>query len=614
MLGAASNDRKIRDRRAALVEKATELGIPNADQRIEVLDANSLARWIEEHPTLAVSPLLGGIDTVATNFAGWAASNRHNTKWVSAASRDDLRTEIATIITGQSQLDLHIEGPSGLGKTRAVLEAFRGTPFESVVLYVNAADDLDPSLIPRLLNHRRAGVVVVDECGAKRHENLAGLLPTGSPVRLISIGEPDTYRTQHPSISLAPLKDEAIDKILAENQPSLWPEARRVIVQASAGNVRWALLLASGVLREAGVSAAELITIDNIRAYITRTLPEGRDFLACSVLALFTRIGYDRELSAELAVVAETLGFSVAELRAAARSLAERGLLTKQGRYRSVAPYPLAVYLASVAWEEFGDTIVRDLLPALDVTMAERLLARAADLGSHDLAQHAVERILGPDGPFASFERIAERDNSKLLVQLVIIAADAASEHLAALIGAASEDELRQQGSRLRRDLVWALEKLAWHTRTFEQAADSLLQLALAETESWSNNATGTWINLFGLRLPATAARPATRASYLASHAHGASAAERQLVVQACSRVFSPHEFVMVSPEVQGGVVVEPRGGPTTYGELWEHMSAAIVILRGLVDDEDATVASAALAALVQAIHPLLEVEPIRQR
>jgi len=90
---------------------------------------------------------------------------------------------------------------------------------------------------------------------------------------------------------------------------------------------------------------------------------------------------------------------------------------------------------------------------------------------------------------------VGEKIDSRLLIQVAIITPSDVTTHLASLIDVASDDELRSMKT-IRRNLIWALEKLVWHSATFEAAADMLLRLALAENETFSNNATGTWVSL----------------------------------------------------------------------------------------------------------------------
>lgn len=611
VLGRALNDKLIEERRSGLIEKALELQMTVDDDTFTVMDANALARWIEEYPALAASPLLRGMSEIVLDFGRWALSNRHNTKWISSESRQRLRDRIGTLIAEKDSLDLRIEGQSGVGKTRAVLEALRDDAYRPLVVYVPDTDGLPANLLPRLIMQDRVSIVVVDNCGARKHEALAGLIPTDSQLKLITIGEPDPYRSQSGLVLLGPLEDSTVQEVLDANEPSLWVEARRVVIDACGGNVRLAILVARKIVQDPHISAGDLITRDIIEKFITAELPDGQLFLACSVLALFTRIGFEGERRNELDLVASTLGVSSVELRSAAQSLTEAGLLGVHGRYRSVEPYPLAVYLAQYAWGVFSEQIVDSLLPSLNNTMAERLLTRAAEIGDYKPAKNAIRQILSPSGPFSSLEIITQQGNSSLLTQMAIVAPEEASAHISSLVGNASDQQLRETNA-IRRNLVWALEKLVWHRRTFTESADALLRLAQVETETFGNNATGTWTELFGLMLPGTAAHPDERAAYLSSVATSPAEDVRLLAVRGAARGLSLREFIVVSGEIQGGVVVEPRGTPASWEDVSQYQTAMIRLLRSLVDDPSPQVAEAALVELIRAIGPLIERDDLR--
>ncbi len=140
-----------------------------------------------------------------------------------------------------------------------------------------------------------------------------------------------------------------------------------------------------------------------------------------------------------------------------------------------------------------------------------------------------------------------------------------------------------------------------------------LLRLAVAENEDFSNNATGTWISLFGTMLPATAAGPEMRVSYLADAVRAGDPRIRALFVKAAHHALDWHETIMASAERQGGIVVEPRGTPATYGEAWSYRNSVINLLRtSVTEDPDPQVAEAALEAMISAIHPSLEVPALR--
>lgn len=611
VIGASLTPAKLEKRQAALLEEAAALGLQIDGELIKILHADSLASWAESFPALAAWSALGGYGPGTLTFEGWAASNKHTAAFVQSEERTTIQDSIRGLVTDSGTVDFRITGVSGLGKTRLVLETFRASGLEHLIVYLKA-DATPYTVLTHLMSQERTAIVVVDESTRDQHKSLAELIPSGSALRLITIGEPDSQAgLLAPIFTLQSFAGEAMDTVILRNQPSLGTELRRVIVETAGGNVGYALFLARRIAENPDIHTADLVTPDAIRQFVSQSLPTGSGFLACSVLALFSRIGYDGERASELDLVAATFGFTTNELRTAARGLAEAGLLSSHGRYRAVAPHPMAVFLATAAWEEYGDQIVRDLLPRLDSSMSARLFRRAADIGEFEPTRSAVLRLLKEDGPFASLEMIDRAGSSDLLTELAVMAPREVSRRLATMLTDADEDELRSRTS-IRRGLVWTLGKLVWHSYTFEEAADGLLRLALTENETWSNNATGSWVELFGLALPATAAKPLQRLNYLGRVVASEDPRVRSLAVQANTRALSMSESIMVSGELQGGRLVEGRGRPETWDEVGTYRTTALDYLAVLADDEDPSIAADAIDKLVATIHPILEQASLR--
>ena len=161
-------------------------------------------------------------------------------------------------------------------------------------------------------------------------------LESGGPVRLITIGQADASWSQTQPLSLSKLPDDVIDKALMQSFPTLWPEARRLVIDNCAGNIGWALYLAKVILKDPKASAADLIDASELGAFILSMVASDGDFLAVSVVALLSRIGVDGEKAAELELLAAGLDLPHEDLQAALRRLNDQGLVTKHGRYRAV--------------------------------------------------------------------------------------------------------------------------------------------------------------------------------------------------------------------------------------------------------------------------------------
>ena len=603
VLGAELTAQKIDRRRIALVEEAQALGLPTDD--LEVLDANALARWASEFPIFAISPLFGG--TVGfQDFETWSQSRAHQALWVAGVARQAVIDQIRSDMVGQRVDDIRIEGPSGIGKTRLAMEAMRGNEWTSLVAYVPDATAAGPSSLQHLLNGGRSVIMVVDECGRRQHEKLCEMMPVGVPLKLVTIGEADDHQLQAPLFVVEALEDDAVQEFLRVNHPTLWGEAQRFVVEHCAGNVEYAIFLANGIESAGAAEAAGIIAANDLTRFLALQLPAGDQYVLSSLLALFERVGWDRELRGELEAIAEYAGASVDDFEEAANDLEERGLLVRQGRFRAVVPHPVAVYLAASAWRANPQRIVEELLPSIDRNMALRLFRRAADLGTYEPAQQELLRLIAPEGPFGSLESIESHDLASFLTQLAIVAPVETARHISHLVAEASSEQLRAQ-TRSRRDLVWALEKLAWHQRLLEIGAGALLKLALAENESYSNNATGTWLDLFGAVLPATAATPEQRLTYLRRVSVDDDPVVRELAVRAAERGLSPHEAVSVSAELQGGALVAPRGGVRTPSERGDYQREVLGVLADLARDEEDEVRRRAEDVLIGALHPLID-------
>jgi hypothetical protein len=606
VVGKGLTDKMRVARHERLLAVAIELGLLSQDDqdRLRVYDGNMLARWASEHPSLVISGLAGGPGNVAIDHAEWSNRLVHRGIWTPDPKRTTaVAALIARIKTG-GVVDIRVQGESGVGKTRLVLEALRDQELSALVAYVDTPPSLSGELRRHLLNEGRSVILVVDDCPADVHAKLTEQLPSGTSSKLITIGQTGPATTPTPIVDVEPMAPADVENYLKANFASLSAEARRFIAAYSKGNLRWTIVLAQRVPETA--QAAELITRNDINAFIEAVLPEGRDFLSSTVLALLDRVGWDGELRYQLETLAAFVGRPTEELEAVGEELERRGLLTRHGRYRAVEPHPLAVFLAAEAWRNQAGRIVGDLLPRLDEGTALSLFQRVADLGRFEPAQSVLPVVLGDAGPFANLRTIERLGVGRLLTQLAIVLPDQVTLHLSEQIESESLDSLRGYSS-LRRDLVWTLEKLAWHRATFESAANSLLRLALAETESYANNATGTWVALFGTMLPGTAATPSQRADYLRAVARSSESDVRLLAIKAATHALIRLEGITVSAELQGGVLVEPRGSPATYGDAHAYHIAAVDVLEAISRDNHSTVARAAEDALVGSLRTLLD-------
>ena len=166
-----------------------------------------------------------------------------------------------------------------------------------------------------------------------------------------------------------------------------------------------------------------------------------------------------------------------------------------------------------------------------------------------------------------------------------------------------------------RRSMVEALKRMAVWKELFQDAALLLLALAEAETESWANNASGEFANLFSVGpgpLAPTEASPSGRFPVLRRSLLSDSPERKQLGIQACARALSAGYFHRVIGAEYQGVRREPDlWRPETYGDMfdayrstWDLMNESL----GYLDSEEK---AQAVKVLLSNARGLTRLEPL---
>ena len=195
-----------------------------------------------------------------------------------------------------------------------------------------------------------------------------------------------------------------------------------------------------------------------------------------------------------------------------------------------------------------------------------------------------VEDMCGPQSPFGQAEVILSDRGSRLFRSLVEVNPEATSRALSGVIYHLNEEELLAIRGDVRRNLVWALEKLCFHESSFEEAATSLLLLASAENESWGNNATGQFKQLFRPFLSGTEASPSLRMKVIDYALVSDRDSVRKLAVEALEQVIDTHGGSrMIGAEYQGSGEPLKEWRPKVWGEVFEYWDGALQRLCNLV-------------------------------
>jgi hypothetical protein len=579
--------------------------------RYSLLDASQLAEWASEDPELLrrFDHPVGGLMDLET----WGHDPLHGIPFHSTQQRHDT---IGAIAEWAQRLDpphlQRLEGLAGVGKTRLALEAMKGLKLAPITYYAPNRSDVDPALFAWLQARPGARMVlVIDECGPEEASSLrAQAERCGGRVRVLTIHRADRggamSSAPEPVHRLSPLETEQMERLVDTAFPQLPSEARRWVAQWSGGYVSLARALATALVTQPElVGAGMLARHSAVEQVLQALLPRANDQKAMKVVALLTRVGWEGDLAAEGKGVAEFIDIPWAAAQDIVARKVQDHLVQKQGRYRYVTPHILAVWLAAQVWDARGDSTL-ELLTALPTPGSKRaLIERLADFGDNEQASRVAHRLLSEDGLFSDLESIDDPTLAEIHGVLTLANPGAGLHALERILGALSVDELRSFNGG-RRHVVWTLEKLAWHRDTFFGAARLLLALAEAENESFANNATGTWRQLFQTYLGGTEVPAIERHILIVEALHSESVQRRLLGIQAIVSALAVYETRGGEAEHQRGRVVPAEYHPKTQAEARETRASALELLEVGLNDNEVVVREQATDALLQCARGLV--------
>ena len=299
---------------------------------------------------------------------------------------------------------------------------------------------------------------------------------------------------------LSPLDNVASEALVKLTAPTLPDNAKKKIIEFSEGFPIILTILADNFATHPDILSSSTLNALGINNVLDRIIvgrgigafPVDKVRAVLTTIALFKRIGWDDELSTQGQKVCENQGINWLEARRIVDEQEKRKLVAKGGRYRYVTPLPLAINLSSTWLQAMDNNTLSDFFGKLDVESQKAFLDRLADLGYTEYAKEILRSFLSS----FDFKALNSSRGSEIFLSLSKADHSHAMDVLNKILSSCSREQLLDFSAG-RRNIVWALAKIAWWKDTFASAASLLLKLADAENETWSNNATGTFVSLF---------------------------------------------------------------------------------------------------------------------
>ncbi|MCK5216545.1 MAG: hypothetical protein KAJ93_02090, partial [Methanosarcinales archaeon] len=328
-----------------------------------------------------------------------------------------------------------------------------------------------------------------------------------------------------------------------------------------------------------------------IRKLLWGRKPENTEaYKVISACALFKHFGFEGEVVEHRYFVAEKFcRINRDDFYGFAQEFIKRGILDKRHRYVHVVPIPLAIRLAADWWVKCSPERAREILiEDMPAGMAESLCDQMQNLHFLPETQQITRDLCGDTGPFGQAEVLNSVKGSRLFRSLVEVNPIDTTDALERVFGSWDKEHLLQVQDG-RRNLVWALEKLCFWENTFPIAARILLSFAVAENETWGNNSTNQFFQLYHYLLSGTQAPPNLRLQVIDEALASGDVDYKQIAVEALGHALHTHHFSRnCNAETQGSRAPQEDWKPNVWQDVFNYWAKCLERLIPLasIDDE----------------------------
>ncbi len=492
--------------------------------------------------------------------------------------------------------NIRLIGLSGLGKTRIVIEAFR-EPQDFMLSYLYCDAYLDDffsiqAAVEKINNDKEKAYIVIDNC---TEEQLNKILILKSRIQcqlpLITIyNQPEEIESDKCFYIRVPKSmNDIVDKILDKEAKKINKEILPIIKEFSGGIPLMAKLLVKSI-NEGEEYVGRLGNID-LLSKILNTEKESNERKILRSCSIFDFIGIEDDVREHLKFIATNKNITpvdgidsviISEFDGVIAKYSKREIFERKGRLISIRPKTLALFLATEWFELCSQERLENLFADIQKhnsskVLIESLCKQIQYLGYNDNAKKLFQKLLDFNGPFDNAKVVNTELGSRLFRSFVEVNPIAVADNLYRLFGSMSIDELNSVDDG-RRNLVWTLEKLCFDSSTFEKGAKLMMSFAVAENETWGNNATAEFLRLFKILLPGTQASLLERLKIL-RWGLDKNDNYKELAIKAIDSAFQAQGFTYFSGAEKQGTKKLEHYQPSSE-EIREYWSSLLSLLK----------------------------------
>ena len=565
------------------IEKYLKEQCKYENPKVKVWSQDDLINFLDEFPLLVLG-LRGLLEAKFKPHWSWSKADSLQVPFIAGQEQKKLVAKIQNELRRKDRaVYIPVWGDPGVGKTRLVLEATKPDDLAPLVVYYRSVSEFESSLLMNAINFNDnlSAIIVIDGCEPHLQIRIWDELKhRGNRIKLIAISNSyDKIPEDVPDCKVLPLENEQIREIIQHHKvPKFQADRHTDLCSGSplmANHVGKVLAHFSG-------NASEILSQDTIyksfyvdleRENLNNPEVQQKE-LVLRYIALFKRFGFERFVMAEAQAIAQEVGIEWNRFQEIVDDLKKRKIL--QGEFTLyITPKALHIKLWTEWWDTYGRGFdLEEFKQGLKPELLEWFYEMFQYAAESKAASRIVEDLLGPNGPFQNDENLKTRLGSRFFLALTEAEPKSALRCLMRIMKDWNKEDFLHF-TEGRREVVWALEKIAMWKDLFADAARLLLALGEAENEDWSNNASGVFAGLFSpaySRGAPTEAAPADRFPILKEAFESGSKDRRLLALEACKIGLQPMRMWRrtIGAEYQGLHKEPELWNPKTYGELWD--------------------------------------------